>query len=180
MIYETKDQLLIYPLEDYPEEIGRWLFMLESTRRRTKRGLAGISQEAIDWQPPFGNSIGTLLYHIAAIEMDWVFSEVMEGHMEQNIWDNFPYEVRSPDNRLTVVTGLTLDEHFARLVSTRTHLLEAFKTMSLKEFQRMRHFTNYNVTPEWVLHHLNQHELEHLGEMLTMRGFAEKALEKES
>jgi uncharacterized damage-inducible protein DinB len=167
--------LSVTPLPDCDPEIGRQLARMEEARRRTRRALLGITQEQIDWQPPVANSIATLLYHIAAIEMDWLFNEVKEGHMAQTVWDNFPYPVRNVSGQLTPVRGLTLAQHDERLDSTRALLLDAFHAMSVDEYRRIRRFTDYDVTPEWVLHHLMQHEAEHRGEILTIRALAEQA-----
>ncbi len=163
---------IITPLPGCDPQIGRNLARIEETRRRTRRALEGITQEQLDWQPPVANSIGTLLYHIAVIEMDWLFNEVKEGHMAQTIWDNFPYPVREVGGKLSVVRGLTLAQHYERLDSTRTLLLDAFHMMSIEEYRRVRVFTDYDVTPEWVLHHLIQHESEHRGEILTIRALS--------
>jgi uncharacterized damage-inducible protein DinB len=57
----------------------------------------------------------------------------------------------------------------------RCHLLAAFGEMALAEFRRVREFPDYNVTPEWVLHHLMQHEAEHRGQIGLLREQAERA-----
>ncbi len=42
--------------------------------------------------------------------------------------------------------------------------------MTVEDFRRPRHFPGqYDVTPEWVLHHLIQHEAEHRGHIQTLR-----------
>jgi len=43
-------------------------------------------------------------------------------------------------------------------------LVDALVTMSLSEFRRVRHLDDYDVTPEWVIHHLLQHEAGHRGQ----------------
>ena len=79
MTEAVKRQLIIEPLSGFEPEIGRMLWMMEDARHRTLKVLNGIEQQVMDWQPPAnGNSIGTLLYHIAAIEMDWLAVEVMD------------------------------------------------------------------------------------------------------
>lgn len=167
--------LNIAPLADCDPEIGRMLWMLEDARRETRHRLEGIQPAALDWQHN-GNSIGTLLYHIAIIEMDWLVNEVMEGKMPEAVWKDFPYDVRNDKGILTPVSGLSLDEHYRRMDTTRAHLLDTFRPMTVTEFRRMRHLSAYDVTPEWVLHHLMQHEAEHRGEIATVRTMAEKAL----
>jgi uncharacterized damage-inducible protein DinB len=44
------------------------------------------------------------------------------------------------------------------------------------EFRRPRHLEQYDVTPQWVLHHLIQHEVEHQGQRLDRRTEAEQTL----
>jgi uncharacterized damage-inducible protein DinB len=170
----VKRQLIIEPLPGCEPEIGRMLWMMNDTRRRTLKVLDGIEQAAIDWQPPAnGNSIGTLLYHIAAIEMDWLAVEVMENSLDKSVWDVFTVDVRDANGRLTVVSGVSLDEHLKRLDAVRAVLLDCFKAMSLDDFRRLRSLPDYDVSPEGVLHHLMQHEAEHRGEMATIRTIAE-------
>ena len=36
------------------------------------------------------------------------------------------------------------------------------------EFRRVRSFKDYQVTPEWVIHHLMQHEAEQRGEITSI------------
>jgi hypothetical protein len=79
MSEEPFRHLLAGALEGSAPEVGRWLWVLEDTRQLTLESLEGLSPAALDWLPPHGgNSIGTILYHIAAIEMDWLYAEVLE------------------------------------------------------------------------------------------------------
>ena len=68
--------------------------------------------------------------------------------------------------RLTAVRHIPLSDHIQRLDDARTRLLDVYADMSLAEFRRVRHLSNYDVTPEWVLHHLIQHETEHRGQIM--------------
>ncbi|MEZ4669718.1 MAG: DinB family protein [Anaerolineae bacterium] len=172
----ARKNLTIKALDGFESTIGCYLWELDDTRARTWRILEGIAPAVIDWQPPLanGNSIGTLLYHIAAIEMDWLYNEVMETKLPDKVWENFPYPVRDSKDHLTVVAGLSLDDHFKRLDSTRQLLLSTFNSMTLDDFRRLRHLERYDVSPEWVIHHLMQHEAEHRGEMAVVRALAER------
>src|SRR2546430_16898951 len=70
--------LIVEPLPGYEPTIGRWLWQLEDTRRETKEALSGLAPATLDWAPDeSGNSIGDLLYHVALIELDWLFTEVL-------------------------------------------------------------------------------------------------------
>lgn len=172
-----KDNLSIQPLAGYPDEIGRWLWALEDVRQRTKQTLADIHPAVIEWSPPYnGNSIGTLLYHIMAIEMDWLFVEVLECDFPPEVVALLPYNIRDDRGKLTVVQGVSLEAHLARLNQARAIFLAAFREITLQEFRRQRSFENYDVTPEWVIYHLIQHETEHSGQIGELRLMAEQAL----
>ena len=171
----TKKQLVLHPLPDYPPEIGIALAMIEDCRARTHTALKDLKPSAVDWVGGFNDhSIGTLLYHIAAIEIDWLTGEVMAGKLDESIWEHFPHDVRDDQGRLTVVIGVNLEDHWQRLDTVRNLLLVSYKAMSLNEYHRVRHMEQYDVTPEWVLHHLMQHEAEHRDEMISLRAAAEK------
>jgi uncharacterized damage-inducible protein DinB len=173
---DAKEQLVFTPLPGYVPEIGLALAMLADSRRRTLRAVNGLDPRCLDWIEGGGNSLGSLLYHIAAIEMDWLFTEVMEGTLEQAVWDAFPHPVRDINGRLTLVTGVELAAHLKRLQDTREHVLAVFQPMTLADYRRPRPLVRYDVSPEWVLNHLMQHEAEHRGEILTTRTMAERAL----
>lgn len=164
-------QLTVKLLDGYIPEIARPLWVLEATRHRTKSALKNVDPVMIDWAPPEGgNSIGTLLYHIAAIEMDWLYVEVLEqGGLPSEVQALFPQEVRDGQDHLTAIPGVSLDEHLRLLDATRALLLAAFREITLEDFRRLRSFEAYDVTPEYVLHHLVQHEAEHRGQIAQLR-----------
>jgi uncharacterized damage-inducible protein DinB len=171
---QHRRSLLTQPLAGYPESIGQWLWALEDGRQRTKQALAGVSQAAIDYRTPcIDNTIGTLLFHIAAIEVDWLYVEILEQEFPPEIEALLPWDVRDASGRLTAVLGLALDEHLARLDATRQALLASFRTITLADYGRVRSLPDYDVTPVWVLHHLCPHEAEHRGQILEARRLAE-------
>lgn len=175
----TRRFLSVEPLPTYEPTIGRWLWALEDTRRETKMELANIDQSVLDWTPSQAeNSIGTLLYHIGLIELDWLYVEALENApWPQELKELFPIEDRDDQQVLTVVRNVSLAEHLQRLDILREHLLASFREMSLEEFHRPRTFPDYAVTPEWVLHHLIQHEVEHRGHIQMLRSLAQRALQ---
>lgn len=176
MADETRERLVVTPVVAAEPEIARWLWALEDTRALTRERLAGIDGELLDWLPSDGvNSIGTLLYHIAIIEADWLYAEVLEQEFPLEVAALFPYDVRDSERNLTAITGRSLVEHDTLLDAVRALLLAAFQFMTLEDFRRTRSLPNYDVTPEWVLHHLIQHEAEHRGELGDLRRRAEMA-----
>jgi uncharacterized damage-inducible protein DinB len=168
--------LAIEVVEGCVPEIGRLLWQLEVTRERTKERLEGLDQRVLDYQLPPDNSIGTLLYHLADIEASWLYEEVVQPEvLPAEVAELICIETRDEAGRLTVVNGRSLDEHLHVLDRIRHYLLEHFRQMDLADFRRLRHLEHYSCTPEWVLHHLIQHEAEHRGQIMTIRTQAEQA-----
>jgi hypothetical protein len=80
-----------------------------------------------------------------------------------------PWPDRGPDGRLTTVDGLSLDEHIARLADVRAYALDRLRPMSAVELHRMHSRPDYDVAPDWVIHHLLQHEAEHRSHVAWIR-----------
>lgn len=161
------ERLVIEGFTTNEAEIGRYLWMLEDVRKRLEEAIRGLDEQGLNWQPPYrGSSIGTLLYHIAAVEMDWLYCEVQQTEFPAQVMALFPVDMRDEEGRLTAVRQIPLSDHIQRLDECRVYLLDIFNTMSLADFRHVRHFPDYDVTPEWVLYHLIQHETEHLGQIM--------------
>lgn len=156
-----KEQLLLTPTENADPEIGRWLAAYEDARQRTLRQIRKADPARVDDLTPDQASLGAILYHLAAIEASWLYEEVLEGVWPDDFDTLFPHEVRADGVHLTHVSGESIDEHLGRLEKIHQALLEAYQAMTLAEFRRPRSLPEYNVTPEYVLHHLMQHEGEH-------------------
>ena len=177
---EQRKQLILQPIPCRSPEIGRWLAALEDTRHRTHIALNGIEAATlniIDWVSPIsGNSIGTLLYHLAAIEASWLYEEVLQEEFPADIEGLLAHNVRDDQDNLTSLKGVIFNDYWSRLEKVRSKLLTAYSTMTLDEFHRVRSLPDYDVTPVFVLHHLMQHEGEHRGQITELRLSAEHAL----
>src|SRR5512133_2830488 len=65
----VKHDYIVRPLPGCPPEIGRMLWQLEDTRRRTLRSLDKLPEGALDALPEgTTNTVGTILYHTALVE----------------------------------------------------------------------------------------------------------------
>lgn len=158
-------------------EVGRWLWALQDSRARTMEELERLSPNILDWQPPDGeSSIGTILYHIADIEADWLYAEVLEQEFPPEVAALFTHATRDEQGHLTQIQGDSLEQHLHRLSIVRGLLLDTYQQMSLSEFRRARTLPHYDVTPEWVLHHLMQHEAEHRSQIGALRISAERVV----
>lgn len=176
------DRLEIIPREGHPPEIGRWLWALEEVRRRTRRTIDGLDQALLDWEGPAGdeNAIGSLLYHIAGVEMGWLHFDV-QGRTElpPDVARDFPHGATEPDGvRLKRVLGVPLAEHVARLERSRAVFLAAMETLTLDDWRRVRVDpldAKYELTPEWAAFHLVEHEALHAGQIGALKARGRRA-----
>lgn len=165
---EAKRQLAVGSLAGFKPEIGRWLWALEDVREPLKARLHGLSQAAIDRQPPRANSVGTLLYHIALIEADWFYVEVLGDRWDPEVQALLPHPARTEAGDLTPVPGSTLAEHIHRLDVVRQAILTHFRHMTAADWRTPRDLPDYTVTPEWVVYHLIEHEAHHRGQIFDL------------
>jgi uncharacterized damage-inducible protein DinB len=162
-----KETLVALPLPGYAPEVGAALWQLEDARRRTLRLLRDLPAAYVDAETG-GNTVGTILYHVALIEADWLFAEILEEPIPAETMARLPADHRDQEGVLTFVRGQTLEQHLERLQAIRSLLLARLRTMTAADLHRPRQLPDYDVSPAWVLHHLAQHEAEHRGELGAM------------
>src|SRR5215210_7808673 len=102
MSFRELKYLIVDPTLHPEPAIGAWLWALGDARRRTHELLHDLPVAAIDWQPAeSAQSIGSILYHIALIEADWLYTEVLEQAYPDQIAAVFPYDARDQQGLLT-------------------------------------------------------------------------------
>jgi uncharacterized damage-inducible protein DinB len=171
---------IVMPPSGYEPVVARWMWVLEDSRKRTKSLLVGLSQNALDWVPKEGgNSIGTILYHLASIEMSYIYEDILEIGWAPELEGLLPYDIRDEQGLLVKLEDENLEAHMDRLDATRILTMRHLKTLSKDELYRVRRVADYETTPEWVLHHLMQHEGEHRGQIGELRLRAERSGQSE-
>lgn len=169
---------LAHPLPGYAPSVAMALWQLEDSRHRTLRWLATVDPALVDWEPGNGesvNTLGTLLYHLGAIEIDWVFYDILQTDLPPDIERLFDVDVRDASGRLSAIRGQSVEQHLHRLQVARHAVLDALRPMTESDFVRPRKMERYLVSPAWALHHLAQHEAEHRGEMMALIARAPKS-----
>jgi uncharacterized damage-inducible protein DinB len=157
------------PIAGYQPLVGRFLAMMEDTRRRLWRDLEDFDPVDLDRTPPGSpNSIGTLLYHVAAIELDWLYSDLLGGEFPPETAEWFPVDVREEGGRLTPVVE-PMERHRARLEWVRECLRRELRSFSDADLDRTFVSGSDGNGGAWILHHLMQHEAEHRGQIGEIR-----------
>jgi uncharacterized damage-inducible protein DinB len=175
MATEQKRQLMFGLVECKDALLGRYLWMLQDSRQRTRVAVEGLESDLLGYKRESGgNSIGTLLYHIALIEADWLYVEILEKPYPPEIAALLPDPDRDAAGHLAEPQGQEVDTHMARLDAIRCNLVKVLSGMELHEFLRVRTLDQYAVTPEWVVHHLLQHEAQHRGQIIILKREAVK------
>lgn len=184
---QSVEDFVVEPLPGFPPEIGAGLWTLLETRRRTLKYVDGIGADALDRRPSgHRHSVATLLYHIAVVEVDWLYVHILGGgHNEERripesspeVAARLPYPKFLDDGSYTPVSGEPLDVHLERLAFIRERFLNALQGMTVDEFRTLRFTGEDRDTPEWVVQYwLPQHEAEHRGQIWGARVAAEAEL----
>ena len=171
---EERERLDLDPGLAAVPEVGRWLAAMQDGRADTLRELEGVTPEMVDARPPGSeNSIGATLYHVALIEADWLFDDMLGQQLgTTELAPLFPVDDRDEEGLLSQVAGVPLDEHLDRLALVREVLLREVAPMSLEAFTEVHARARYDVSGVWTIHHLLQHESEHRSELGWLRRHA--------
>jgi uncharacterized damage-inducible protein DinB len=142
--------------------------MLEDTRARTLAVVRELDQDALDWSASgVENAIGSLLYHIALIEADYLYADILGVDYPAWLEEVFPWPDRDDTGHLSVVTGVPLVDHLARLTRVRDEFVRLVAPLTPEQLVASRFLpeADYEISPDWTVHHLMQHEAEHRGQI---------------
>ena len=160
---EERRRILLEPNAELTPRVGFIFSMMQKVRERTLRRLSEISPEEMDYSPHGRNieTIGTLLLHIAGVEWSWIFEDVGDTAMDYEKWKHaFPLR-----EYIDQLTGQPLEFYIERLAEVRNEVFEWLKTINDETLDQIVHLGDTDVSIEWVLFHLIEHEAMHVGQM---------------
>ena len=139
--------------------------MLSETRIRLLEEVEGITQEQLDYSPNITKieTIGTLLFHIAAIEFSWIYEDIFKQEMDYEEW-KYAFALRENLDP-PQLTGRPLSFYLDKLRDLREKVYETLRTMKDEELQSIIESGTNKYTIFWILYHLNQHESLHIGQI---------------
>ena len=165
--------LQIEPAPGFTPEIGRFVAMLEDTRRRTKRYVEGLTAEQLSWYPNDKvESIGTILLHIAAIEISYIREDIMRQPMGEEWKIALPIRFGIPQ-----ITGKELDYFTDQLDSAREETKTVLKSLTDTDLKRIitpldpgePQNTQIEFSIEYILYHIIGHEAHHRGQIAVQK-----------
>lgn len=139
--------------------------MLFETRNQLLREISDLTQEQLDYSPNITKveTIGTLLFHIAAIEFSWFFEDIYGEEFKEEEWKYalaLRYNFEPPQ-----LKNKPLSFYMEKLQKLRERVyitLQQWKDVDLNQPVKS---DDYYYTKIWILHHIQQHESHHIGQI---------------
>jgi uncharacterized damage-inducible protein DinB len=163
---------LVKDIPGFTPHIGRLVSMMNYARTTTLHAVKDLSMEQLDFVPAgFGNSIGALLEHFAAVEF------VYQIRTFENRWIKDEDPELAPwlagldlGERAKEITGKPLTHYLEKLQTIRNTTLEKFRTLDDAwldqefKFNKVSNANNY-----WCWFHVFEDEINHRGQIRLIR-----------
>ncbi|UJF26822.1 DUF664 domain-containing protein [Planococcus sp. 107-1] len=118
----------IKPLQGFSGKIGELLFQLDHTRSLTKAEVAGLGEIELDYmEEAASNSIGALLYHMAAIEKVHQVIAFEKRDLTEKELADWSAALELGERGQKEIHGKPLDFYLHLLDDTRKETLRLFK-----------------------------------------------------
>lgn len=146
-------------------KIAKLYAMLSETRERLLEQIKDISQEQLDFSPSITKieTIGTLLFHIAAIEFSYIFEDIYEEQWDQEEW-KYSLALREQLDP-PQMTGKPISFYLDKLSEIRERVYSKVLEWTDKDLDRVVKSGKREVTINWILYHINYHESVHIGQI---------------
>jgi len=133
------------------------------TRGRLLRVVEDLTDSEIDYSPDMKKieTIGTLLLHIAAVEWSWIFEDIDGEEMDYEKWKH-AFALREEISQLTK-QGLQF--YIDRLIEVRSDVFARLRNLDDSKLHKLVDVGSAEVSIEWILFHLLEHEALHIGQI---------------
>lgn len=160
---EPKNVVALDRPGDLSPRVSFLFSMMEKTRNRLLRVIEELPDETIDFTPDVENveTIGTLLLHIAGVEWSWIFEDIDGEEMDYERW-KYAFPLRE---NLTQLTGNGKQFYIDRLHEVRKEIRQRLREMDDSSLHQLVDIGHAEVTVEWILFHLMEHEAMHIGQI---------------
>ncbi|MFW9920864.1 MAG: DinB family protein [Candidatus Thorarchaeota archaeon] len=163
MTDEPKNIIALNRPGDLSPRVAFLFSMMERVRNRLLRVVDDLPDEELDFTPNARNieSIGTLLLHVAGVEWSWIFEDMDGEEMDYEKWKYaFPLREGIPQ-----LAGQGKQFYIDRLHDVRKEVRERLRNLDDASLHHLVNLGHAEVTIEWILFHLIEHESMHIGQI---------------
>ncbi len=162
--------------------VAEYFAQMEELRHTVKAYVRDLTPEQLSSKPyEDGNSIGTLLLHLAGTEAYWIRERLRGEKLSREEWAEYGMEeypkLKSPDGKDVAFFFSKLD---GMREKTRKDLGELKTTDLERVFQEEYQGKTFAFSVRWILHHLIDHEAHHKGQIVMLRRLGKMAGRQES
>ncbi|HUT81637.1 MAG TPA: DinB family protein [Candidatus Bathyarchaeia archaeon] len=146
-------------------KIAQWFAQMEKIREKLVRFVSKLSIDELDFSPNKKQieTIGTLLLHIAAVEWSWIFMDIDGKEMDFDGW-KYAFSLR-PEVNIPQIQNNDIIVYLDRLNLVRTEVHNRLIKMTDNELEKIIESDDEKYTIEWILYHILEHEIIHLGQI---------------
>lgn len=168
----NKNQLKIFKLDKSAElspKIATWYAIMKDSREYLVEIIEGLDEEALDFTPDEDTieTIGTLLIHIAAVEWSWIFEDIDGIKMDLERF-KFGFPLR-PEVDIPQIKGKSKQFYLDELKDIREEVFKRLCKLEDEELEEKVGSDEQKYTIEWILFHIAEHEMMHIGQILLLR-----------
>ncbi len=163
MAKDQRNTILLEQVEELTPRVGFLFSMMQKIREKLLRRIDELGFEEMHYSPHGRRieTIGTSLLHIAAVEWSWIFEDIGDTPMDYEKWKH-AFPLREDIDQLT---GKDKDFYLQRLSEVRKEIFDWLKSIDDDTLDRMVPLGDTDVSIEWILFHLIEHEAMHLGQI---------------
>jgi len=163
MSEESKNLITLDRRGDLSPRVALLFSMMVRTRGRLLRVVEDLTDSEIDYSPDMKKieTIGTLLLHIAAVEWSWIFEDIDGEEMDYEKWKH-AFALRE---EIPQLTKQGLQFYIDRLIEVRSDVFARLRNLDDSKLHKLVDVGSAEVSIEWILFHLLEHEALHIGQI---------------
>ncbi len=168
MSEEPKELITLDRRGDLCPRVAFLFSMMDRMRSRLLRVVEDLPDDVLDYSPDMKRieTIGTLLLHIAAVEWSWIFEDIDGEEMDYEKWKH-AFALR--EENLPQLTKQGLQFYIDRLIEVRSEVFVRLRNLDDSNLHTLVEVGNAEVSIEWILFHLLEHEAMHIGQISILK-----------
>ncbi|UFU00237.1 DinB family protein [Radiobacillus kanasensis] len=163
-------ELKIDKIEGFTPQIGHLVSQMNYVRKTTLEAVRDLTTYELDFLPSKdGNSIGALLYHMAAVEKGFqieIFDGRSPNEQEMAEW-GAPYSLGEKGRE--DIKGYSLEFYISKLEEVRSRTLQKFANLNDDWLYENRLWDNHPSNNYFIWFHVFEDEINHRGQIRMIR-----------